>query len=165
MTTRCIDTLHTLPTDDPLATLRLAARRLALGRQPPEDLPDIAAEALVDGADSPALRGLAGTLRVDYQEARDVFYRVCDELDIEIPEPAAARWHLVYAAASAIVTGDIAPVTGASQIWDEWPGLEMPRALAPFVGLASAWDDDPTHRAEYERDIVEAAAALLADRT
>ena len=161
----CVVTLHPLPNDDPLATLRLAARRLALGRQPPEDLPDIATEALVDGVDSPALRELAGTLRVDYQDARDVFYRVCDELDIEIPDPTAARWHFVCAAASAIVNGDVAPLMGASQIWDEWHGLDMPKALAPFVYLVSAWEDDPAHREEYERDMIAEATALLADRT
>ncbi len=47
-----------------------------------------------------------------------------------------------------------APYDGAKELWhlstDMW---ELPEALLPFAGFASEWEDDPKHRAEYDRDM------------
>src|SRR5690349_15296817 len=46
-----------------------------------EELPRIAAEAIVEGQDVPALRELAGLSRSEYREARELLARVVEELD------------------------------------------------------------------------------------
>ena len=119
---------------------------------------------MLRGLDSPALRELAGTFRSDYQDARDIFYRVCEELGVQIPEAAAARWEFVYDWASAMTSGGTEPIVAASRIADEWQPLGRPSSLTVFVGLASQWDDDPEHRFEYERDMRAAAVELLQRR-
>jgi hypothetical protein len=76
-----------------------------------------------------------------------------------------AGWTVARLLAEQIVDEWIEPVSGAKQIWlnvgTKVPALE-PR-LRIFTALPSLWEDDPAHRAEYERDIVAAAAQLLDD--
>ena len=66
-----------------------------LGKQPPEDLPDLATEALVGVVDSPSLRELAGTSPRDYQEARDLFRSAMSELGVAVPTEEEALWRCV----------------------------------------------------------------------
>jgi hypothetical protein len=67
------------------------------GILPPEELPMLAAHALVDGRDSPALRELAGLpRRSDEAEIRELYVQALHELDIPLPgEETAGRWLLV----------------------------------------------------------------------
>ncbi|WSB49182.1 hypothetical protein OHA00_18480 [Streptomyces cellulosae] len=64
---------------------------------PPEELPMLAAHALVDGLDSPALRELAGLQRSsDETEIRELYVQTLHELGVPLPdEEAAGRWLLV----------------------------------------------------------------------
>ncbi len=50
--------------------LRLALLRLCTGELPAEELPDLAADALVRGIDVPALRELAGAPPTEYDDNR-----------------------------------------------------------------------------------------------
>jgi hypothetical protein len=69
-----------------------------------ENLPDIATDLLAEGADSPALRGLAGLdlSPVDPRDARDHFMKVLDDFGVASPpladhaEAIAALWCSAY---------------------------------------------------------------------
>jgi hypothetical protein len=134
--------------------------------QPSEDLPLIATNALLRGVDSQSLRELAGTRLEDYQDARDLFEKVCDELGIIKPTPEEARWQLVYEWAAAVTSGAMTPIDAARRIWwDGWEELGRPDSLTTFVGLTSQWEDDPAHRDDFNHEIRAAAASLLAQRS
>jgi len=95
--------------------------------------------------------------------------RLLNELLVSMGEPSMderrAGWIVARFLAKRIVDGSIEPSIGARKIWwdvaNRIPDLE-PR-MRTFVALASEWEDDPVHRDEYERDIVEAARKLLAE--
>jgi hypothetical protein len=53
------------------------------------------------------------------------------------------------------------PYDGAKELWRLSSAMwELPDALLPFVGLASEWEDHPTHRAEFDHDITLAMERL-----
>lgn len=72
--------------------LSAAADRFAVGRIYPEDLPMVAAAALVRGLDSPALRELAGIHRSDCRDAPQVFLTALVELGIA--DMSEADWSI-----------------------------------------------------------------------
>jgi hypothetical protein len=140
--------------------LRSALVRLTVGQQPTEELPDLAARALAKGIDVPALRELAGLSRIDVREARDLFLLAMEQLGANVP---VSRWDAVRFWAAEIVNGALTPYEGARLIWFHgYLELDCPDELTAFVGLASEWEDDPTHRALYEQDILNEARQLLA---
>jgi hypothetical protein len=77
--------------------LQHSAWRYAAEVLPPEELPMLAAHALVDGRDSPALRELAGLpSRSDETEIRELYVQALHELGVPLPdEETAGRWLLV----------------------------------------------------------------------
>ncbi|MEU6645027.1 hypothetical protein ABZ863_21030 [Saccharomonospora sp. NPDC046836] len=147
-----------------MGSLADAAIKFAADLVSPEDLPDIAAAALVDGLDSPALRELAGLPRHEVREVRDLFAEALRELNIPIPLPDD-RVPLARLIASQIVTGKVSPIEGARAIWwrccsymersAEW------EAWSFFVGAASEWDDYPPARDELATLIKKEAALQL----
>ncbi len=64
-----------------------------------------------------------------------------------------------------IINGQMSPSDGARTIW--WKVVsrvpELEGELGHFVSLASEWEDDTAHRAEYEADIRRAAAELATE--
>lgn len=60
--------------------VRLMFLRDQVGLVPSENYPDVAAELLVKGYDSPSLRELAGHLRNDPRGAADLWVQVREEL-------------------------------------------------------------------------------------
>ncbi len=142
--------------------LRQALVRLSIGDQPSEDLPDIAADALARGIDSPSLRLLAGTSRSDVREARDLFVEAMAELGVDLPDKAEGTLAMVRFWAGEMVAGTVTPYQGSRLIWWRgWEQLGRPEDLTVFVGLASQWEDDPDGRGTYEQDMVTAAQTLL----
>jgi len=144
--------------------LELAALRLAVGEQPSEDLPALAAEALALGFDSPSLREAAGISRHDVREARDRFEDALAELGIEIPDRVDATWLLVRRVAQEIVDGEVSPYKGARAIGEYHNHIETdPRGAGVriFEGLAWEWEGSPSYRFSYEARIRELAAHLL----
>ncbi|MEU8543930.1 hypothetical protein AB0C52_28725 [Streptomyces sp. NPDC048717] len=110
-------------TPDGRTALGEAACRHQAEGIPAEDLPMIAAEALAAGADTPALRELAGLpRRADPRDIRDVFEQALREAGIGLPEPGLARRHALRRAAARLVAGAIEPVDLATQEWAEIEG-------------------------------------------
>lgn len=62
-----------------------------------------------------------------------------------------------------IIDERMTPIAGARMIWWKVAGLvpELAQDLRLFVGLASEWEDDDAHRAEYEDQIIDLAAETL----
>jgi len=143
--------------------LEEAAWRLAIGEQATEDLPQIAADALAKGIDSPSLRELAGLPSSEVRDAADLFRSALSELGSVFPDTQDALWKLVRRTAQRIVDGEVLPYEGALWMWREaWPRVDPEGDLRIFVGLASEIQDHPEVRAEIEPGIVRAARELLA---
>lgn len=141
--------------------LELAALLWAIDKQPTDQLPDVATDALVRGLDSPALRELAGAPTTDYWQVKYLFENALSELGIDVPDEQAALWRLAQNKAAEIVSGEVAPADGAHWIWSEVSDrIRREGDLRVFIGLASEWDDHPNERAEIERSIIDAARGL-----
>jgi hypothetical protein len=142
--------------------LEVPAWRYATGELATEDLPDIAADALTRGIDSPALRILAGQARADVRESADLFLAALDELGIDLPDPDSAHWQLARRTAAGIVAGQVRPAHGASELWRAYLKVKDSGDLRIFVGLGSLLDDHPQDAGQIEEQIVTAARELLA---
>jgi hypothetical protein len=133
--------------------------------QPSELLPDLAADALVRGLDSPSLRLLAGTRRQDVRDARDLFLSAVDELGWEPPSKEVALRTLALHWAEQMVSGEMKPHEAASRIWWRVANpLGKPDDLIVFVALAVEWDDHPEARPEIEDQMLDEARRLIAPR-
>ncbi|WP_326722030.1 hypothetical protein OHT59_24015 [Streptomyces sp. NBC_00243] len=146
--------------------LRRAAVKLALGEQPTEDLPMIAALALADGLDSPALVELAGLSRRDPPaDIRDLFVQAVAELGFPVPGVEEAWRERMLEAAKGMLSGSLTHYEASSEIY--WCACHLERTdtatelVNLFIGLWSNWEDWPDQRASIERDMRLAAADLL----
>jgi hypothetical protein len=107
--------------------------------------------AMSRGADSIELDGLLDAALLEAG---------CYKLDDD-----AARLIVGARFARQILEGTVAPMDGARALW----GLAVRKTPGPtpfddFIAAASGWEDEPDHRAEYERDVLEAARRFLRDR-
>jgi hypothetical protein len=111
--------------------------------------------ALEDGCDSPTLYLLAAAEGSDSDHLRRLFLQAIRELGIAVPSPTEAGLSTAESIAEDVLKGKVPPYDGAKLIWDEiytrFPELIE---LRSFVGLASEYEDDERHRAEYEGDIL-----------
>lgn len=75
---------------------------------PPAELPMLAAHALVDGRDSPALRELAGLpRRSDETEIRELYVQALDELGIPLPDEETAGRRLLVSLAVGLANAEL----------------------------------------------------------
>ncbi|MDF3293390.1 hypothetical protein [Streptomyces silvisoli] len=146
--------------------LRRVAVMLALGEQPVEELPTIAAESLEDGLDTPGLRELAGLSRRDHPaDIRALFAQAMEELGSPVPDTEEAWRQRMLWAARAMVAGTLRPYNASNEIY--WCACHLERTdtvtglVDQFTGLWSTWEDWPDERAAIERDMLQAAAELL----
>ncbi|MFE5614954.1 hypothetical protein [Streptomyces sp. NPDC056524] len=146
--------------------LRRAAVKLALGEQPTEDLPMIAALAVADGLDSQSLIELAGLSRRDPPaDIRDLFMQTMAELGLSVPGVEEAWRERMLEAAEGMLSGSLTHYEASSEIY--WCACHLDRTdtanelVNLFMGLWSNWEDWPDGRASIERDMRVAAADLL----
>ncbi|MFI8916552.1 hypothetical protein ACIGW4_33770 [Streptomyces sp. NPDC053513] len=131
----------------------------------PEDLPMIAAHALADGHDSPALRELAGLPhRSDATEARELYLQALNELDVPLPDEETAGRRLLVSLAFSLVQGELSP----KEVGD---GLSMTvtartREETQFLSVAAEYSEwiEPDDLPAWECEL-QAAAQLLAAST
>ncbi|MFB7739328.1 hypothetical protein ACFC08_34220 [Streptomyces sp. NPDC056112] len=143
-----------------------AAVNMALGEQVTEDLPMIAALAVADGLDSPALVELAGLSRRDPPaDIRDLFVQAMAELGRPVPGVSDAWWERMFDAARGMLSGSLTHYEASNEIY--WCACHLERTDAAielvdlFCGLWSNWEDWPDERAAIEQDMRLAAADLL----
>lgn len=145
-----------------MINIRSLLAQYVIGSLRVEELPRFAAEALVEGLDSPSLRQLAGAGEEDAEECWMLFHRVIRELELEVPSPDAAGLVLARDIAEEVVSGTLSPYVGAKRIWSGiytiLPGLSQ---LRPFVGFASQYEDDVSNRDRNARLILEECVRFL----
>lgn len=120
--------------------LQRAAWEYVAGRMFPEDLPMLAARALADGADSPALCELAAlSRRSDPVEIRELFASALTELGITLPSYEQAGRRDLRRLAEDLVAGRRTPRKTAQncQLSDSW----MNEAESDFVAWCCYFDD------------------------
>ncbi|MFJ3310422.1 hypothetical protein ACIPSA_47100 [Streptomyces sp. NPDC086549] len=130
-----------------ISLIRMAAADLTMEPwQRPLDayLVQLGLDALMADIEAPSLPLLAGLVRGEYPQARELFDLVLEELGL-LPlaseDLAKARWTAARWWAGQIVVCQLDPVRGAKLIYQESAGeLDYPDALQPVVDLASALD-------------------------
>lgn len=136
--------------------------KLRLGLLDPAKLPEIAADALGSGHDSPAMRQLAGADGQQSEELRNLFEKSLAELGVPVPTQDEAGLLVARSIAEEVLSGSLSPYEGAKQIWGRIyvrnPHLH---ALKTFVGLASEYEDDPKNRNAYQEDIIKECRLLV----
>lgn len=128
----------------------------------PEQLPDIATDLLVGGADSPALRELAGLRLPTRADAEPVMARVLSELGV----PSLEAIEVCHVAAREIairtLEGRIQPYDAAASLAALCSDCGWPEDLTFFVAALDEWDDLPGAREQITRDILKECRRLVA---
>jgi hypothetical protein len=153
---------------DPLERFRLAAVEWAAGGRG-QPLVDAAAEALVDGIDSPSLRVLAGTIRISADlETKELAPTVFAELGLSIDERMTPQAMLTYAkqAAQQFLTFGGQPRVLAEALYRAYIDSGYVAELSDFSGIDDWYDmiDGNVIAGsldEVDSAVTEAAEALL----
>lgn len=132
------------------------------GQLNPEDLPEIAVELLLAGADSQALRELAGLVRPTSDDAEPVLMRVLRELGAPVLEQDVACRVAARATAARALAGAISPHDAAVALAGLYGVCDCPPALSWFVAAAHEWVDVPHERPQIAIQILEECRGLLA---
>ncbi|MFF5596642.1 hypothetical protein ACFY7K_33460 [Streptomyces althioticus] len=130
---------------------------------PAEELPMLAAHALVDGRDSPALRELAGLpRRSNPAEVRDLYVLALRELGIPLPDEETAGRCLLVTLAFGLVHDELSPkdvgnglsMTVTARTWEE----------TRFLSVAADYSEwlEPDELAGWEKELRTAAHSLVA---
>lgn len=130
---------------------------------PPDELPDVAARALEEGYDGPALRALAGLRLPTREQVGELFDGALREMDRTPLSRMEAGMVVARDVAGKISRGELNPMEGANRIvrdvWDRCRELE---GLKRFVTLVEEQGRHPEHREVVEEGIVREARRLLA---
>lgn len=151
-----------LMSGEEIESVRLVFLQDQVGLLPSEQYPDVAANLLVGGYDSPALRELAGYPPNDPRGARDLWIQARKELGKPFEDDGVARRILVRSWLSEIVGGTLAPRTGVGLVFGKgWLVLGQPPELDHLVALMDDWDDMPQKRDVIGTQIMDAARQAL----
>jgi hypothetical protein len=139
-----------------------------LGMFPAAQVPDFAASLMVAGFEGPAILELASFHKPTRWDIKDeLVQRALAETGAKQISTSEARRRVAEDIARKIISREIHPYDGAHLIWsdvvddDDW--LED---LAPFVGLASEYEDlEPSRRAEYLPHIIAYAKEFVEKRS
>lgn len=146
--------------------VEILAARVALGTVSPNAVIQTATNALLEGADTPSLRVLAGLCGSETEDVIPLFRKALHEMGLEVPSRQHAVISFAQSTARRISSGELDPGEGAKQIWELT--LEEPEGgthrLDPFVYAASEWDDRPEDRDVLSEMIVSAAEDLSSVR-
>jgi hypothetical protein len=143
--------------------LDVVAAEVHLGLIDEEDLPAVAFNVLGEGLDSPALVSLASLGSSDATNARLLFDRAMEELDVPIRNLRDAVMRMARKVATEIIGGTVAPYAGAKRIWDLSTRLSIDQIpeLHPFIYAADEWEARPEDRTFFEDVIVSEASSLV----
>jgi hypothetical protein len=129
-----------------------------------QDLPAIAADALLAGWDTQSLRLLAGENPKAYVfDLGELFARALDELGRRAPSPERARWQFIQYVCWMVLTGQITRLDGGNRLerihyWESPEVME----LGHVSGLVDEWEGDwGLERREVEEELRRVARQLL----
>ena len=152
--------------DDRLTNWPLFIAQWELEELPAENVPRIALQALEAGCDTLAIGILAGLTSPTRPDVDEELPRLLREVGVARPSHQQTLKVVVDHLHRRIVDGDVEAYPGACALWSRKSDFtEDPviwEQIRPFIGAASEWEDDPDHRARYERDIIAYARSLLA---
>ncbi|MDX2702830.1 hypothetical protein PV350_08180 [Streptomyces sp. PA03-6a] len=141
--------------------LRDSAWQYVAGIVPVEDLPMLAAHALVDGDDSPALRELAGlSRREDADVIRELYGRALSELDIPVPDEETAGRRVLLDRARALVRGELTAVEVACGLYAATANTPEETHFLDTAAMYSEWLL-PALLPGWERELRAAALSLV----
>jgi hypothetical protein len=132
------------------------------GQLNPEDLPEVAAELLISGADSQALRELAGLARPTRDDAEPVLARVLRDLGAPALQQDVACRVAARATAARALAGAISPHDAAVALAALCAACDWPPDLGWFVAALYEWVDVPHERPQIAVQILEECQKLLA---
>lgn len=123
----------------------------------------LAAHALVDGHDSPALRELAGLpRRSDATEIRELYTQALHELGIPLPDEETAGRRLLTSLAFGLARGELIPKDVADRL--SMTVAAGTREETRFLSVAADYSEwiGPDELPEWEHDLRTAAHSLTA---
>jgi hypothetical protein len=154
---------------------KLELAKSLFGFRSAESFPEVATEALAEGADTPSLRILAGLTPVenDNDEMRKYLQKSLHELSLDWPSEEEAAWLLLRYYIDEIIDGRINPHEGLHTIiWDiyhrmSWYETNQHYAgdsikIEKLYGLCDTFDDlaEATNRWDKEKTNEELKAEL-----
>ena len=154
-----------------------AVARMVLHKDPIEDLPGIATEALCHGFDSPALRMLAASAPSDHpDDLRRLFTKAAQELGIAIPDKVGAARALLPLYLRDIAQAIVSPAQGVRRILYDlhYPlGHDLDKShvgeglgIGKLVGDYYTYDDAASGRLEFRgRRVTKDEAFEILDRS
>jgi hypothetical protein len=130
----------------------------------PEDMPEVAAEALADGFDSPSLSTLAGLSPFDARLARDLFLSAMEELGETMPPPEDGLRVRLRNLEERVRIGSLAPNEASELAWATYAQspvlgrepMTLPadlRSVYALMDLAERWHEQPRDRRKLDSEI------------
>jgi hypothetical protein len=126
-------------------------------------LPQVAAKALENGTDTPALRQLAGLTTSEVGDVEKLFSKTLRELDRQPLTPRDALSRYAVAISKDIVSGRQDPFSGARKIWKATLQVEDHtfHDFDPFIYACSEYAARPQDRAFFSTEIMKEAARVV----
>lgn len=144
--------------------IKIVTSNYVLNLLPGEEMPDFAIAMLEENIENEELIELAGLNKPTLLDARKLFLKAIDKLEIKLPDVREATIFLAKEIAEKITTGTISPYEGARKIWWDLANIEGAyKGLEIFVGLASEYEDSHNKelKKDYENQIIEEAMVLI----
>jgi hypothetical protein len=150
----------------------LLAARLVLNEVYPVQFPDIAIQALLDGAEAPSFMLLAGESgSAPPAELHALLVAALAESGIPLPDPVTAAHKVKRDYAQQVASGALSPIDGARRIIGLYQKIEnlLPKpsryvgdtfGIAKLYGLEDAWCDSPSERSTLEAELREECARI-----
>jgi hypothetical protein len=131
-----------------------------LGLIAPDDLPDIAINAIAAGLESKSIVELAGLSKDQMGAAPGLFEKVLNDLGLRDLEKKDALKRYAKLISTSILASDITPLEGAKRIWRATikAGVSEFHDLDGFIYAASELEDRPEDKAQFEKAIFAEAA-------
>ena len=136
------------------------ASEFVLGMIAPSNIVDWASERVALNDEVLGLAMLPRTASVE--EVSGALAKVLANRELEVPTWSCAAKFAAMEITSAMVAGAMEGIEGARRLWSIArlePSIEP--EVRGFIGLASEWEDDESHRIDYEQDIITEAAVFL----
>ena len=132
-----------------------------LHRLQSELMPEIAADLLEQGRDTPTIRVLAGLVRPSAWEVEPLFSAVISEMNLKPQNDHEAALIVARHIAKETVNGGLSATECASRIASLCSIVNYAVPFSEFMHLADLWQCMPEARAGIESDILKAANDLV----